>query len=466
MAEDTARLPATELVTRFVAGDLSPVDATQACLDRIGQTNPALNAMNLVDADGALAAARQAEKRYRAGTPLSPIDGVPITIKDIVLVRGWPTRRGSRTIDPDQPWLEDAPAPARLREAGAVPLGRTTTPEFGWKGVTDSPLTGITRNPWDRDKAPGGSSGGAAVAAAVGMAPLNIGTDGGGSIRIPAAFTGIFGFKPSFGRVPAYPPSPFGTLAHLGPMTRTVADAAAMLTVMARPDPRDWHARPYGPEDFARTLDAGVGGLRIGFAPTLDRAQVDPEIARLVAEAAAVFETLGATVEEVAPPLADAARVFDTLWAAGAAAVYRTVPADRRDRVDPGFRAVAEAAGSMPAETLHGADLARGAIGGAMNRFFGTVDLLLTPAEPIAAFEAGHDVPPGGPYRGWPDWTPFTYPFNLTQQPAASVPCGLTAAGLPAGLQIVGPAHQDALVLRAAAAFERARPWPLSPIRW
>lgn len=466
MAEDIARLPATELVARFAIGGLSPVEATEACLDRIGQTNPALNAMNLVDADGALAAARQAEERYRAGTPRSPIDGVPTTIKDIVLVRGWPTRRGSRTIDPGQPWLEDAPAPARLREAGAVLLGRTTTPEFGWKGVTDSPLTGITRNPWDRDKTPGGSSGGAAVAAAVGMAPLNIGTDGGGSIRIPAAFTGIFGFKPSFGRVPAYPPSPFGTLAHLGPMTRTVADAAAMLTVMADPDLRDWHAHPYGPEDFSRTLQAGVDGLRIGFAPTLNGARVDPEIARLVAKAAVVFESLGAAVEEMTPPLSEAERVFDTLWAAGAASVYRTVPTDRRDRLDPGFRAFAEAAQGMTAETLHGADLARGAMGVAMNRFFETVDLLLTPAEPIAAFDAGHDVPPDGRYRGWPDWTPFTYPFNLTQQPAASVPCGLTAAGLPVGLQIVGPAHKDALVLRAASAFEQAQPWPLSPIRW
>lgn len=466
MKEDIARLSATAIVERFRVGSLSPLEVTEACLDRVAQTNPALNAMNLVDADGARVAAHAAAERYRAGKPLSRIDGVPTTIKDIVLVKGWPTRRGSRTIDPDQPWREDAPATARLRAAGAVLLGRTTTPEFGWKGVTDSPLTGVTRNPWDRDKTPGGSSGGAAVAAAVGMAPLNIGTDGGGSIRIPAAFTGIFGLKPSFGRVPAYPASPFGTLSHIGPMTRTVSDAAAMLTVMAQPDLRDWTAPPYTREDFTDGLERGVSGLRVGFARTFNSVPVDPEVATLVAAAAQTFEDLGATVEEVAPPLQQAGSIFETLWAAGAAAVLRTIPEHQRDRLDPGFKRFAEAALTMTGERLHEAHLARAALGLAMNRFFETVDLLICPAEPIVAFDAGHDVPPGGPYAGWPDWTPFTYPFNLTQQPAASVPCGLTAAGLPVGLQIIGPVHGDRIVLQAAAAFEQAQSWPLSPLRW
>ncbi|MDH3596510.1 MAG: amidase family protein, partial [Rhodospirillales bacterium] len=244
MTNDPALLTATELLTRFRAGSLSPVEVTEAALARIEAHDTALNAFCLVDAEQALAEARRSEERWRIGAPKGRLDGVPASIKDLLLTKGWPTLRGSKALDPDQPWDEDAPAVARLREHGAVLLGKTTTPEFGWKGVTDSPLTGVTRNPWDPSRTPGGSSGGAAAAVATGMGALAIGTDGGGSIRIPAGFTGIFGLKPSFGRVPAYPLSPFGTVAHLGPMTRSVADAALMLTVLAEPDPRDWYALP------------------------------------------------------------------------------------------------------------------------------------------------------------------------------------------------------------------------------
>ena len=262
-------------------------------LARIEQLNPKLNAFRLVS-ETALEDAKASEARWTAGQPRGLLDGVPVSIKDIILTKGWPTLRGSKTIDPKGPWNDDAPATARLREHGAVLLGKTTTPEFGWKGVTDSPLTGITRNPWNTAKTPGGSSGGAAAAVAAGMGPLAVGTDGGGSIRIPCSFTGLFGIKPSFGRVPAWPLSPFGTVAHVGPMTRSVADAALMLNVIAQPDARDWHALPYDPRDWRMGLDGGVADLRIAYSPDLGYAKVDPEVAALVKKAVCAYSKISA----------------------------------------------------------------------------------------------------------------------------------------------------------------------------
>ena len=278
---DLCALTATELLDAYRKRTLSPVEAAEAVLARIKKLNPAFNAFNLVS-DKALDEARASEARWLAGAPQGLLDGVPVSIKDIILTRGWPTLRGSKTVDPAGPWNDDAPATARLREHGAVILGKTTTPEFGWKGVTDSPLTGITRNPWNKDKTPGGSSGGAAAAVASGMGPLAVGTDGGGSIRIPCSFTGLFGIKASFGRVPAWPLSPFGTVAHVGPMTRSVADAALMLNVIALPDARDWHALPYEPRDWRGGLEQGVADLRIAYSPDLGYAKVDAEVAALV----------------------------------------------------------------------------------------------------------------------------------------------------------------------------------------
>jgi aspartyl-tRNA(Asn)/glutamyl-tRNA(Gln) amidotransferase subunit A len=461
MTDDPALLPAATLIKLYREGALSPVEATLAALKRIEQHNEALNAFCLVDGEAALEAALRSEERWRIKAPRGRLDGVPVSIKDLVLTRGWPTRRGSKAIDPEQPWDEDAPAVARLREHGAVLLGKTTTPEFGWKGVTDSPLTGITRNPWDPARTPGGSSGGAAAAVATGMGALAVGTDGGGSIRIPAGFTGIFGLKPSFGRVPAYPLSPFGTLSHLGPMTRTVEDAALMLTVLAEPDPRDWYALPADGTDYTNGLDGGVADLRIAFSPTLGGHRVDPEIAALVAAAARSFAELGAAVEEAEPELPDCAAAFRTHWYAGAANLLSGFTEDQKALMDPSLVEIAaEGAGYALLDYL-AAVRTREAVGVAMNRFHQRYDLLLTPSLPIPAFEAGLEQPPDDDRGRWVDWTPFTYPFNLSRQPAASVPCGLTGVGLPAGLQIVGPLHADALVLRAARAYERTTSFPL-----
>jgi aspartyl-tRNA(Asn)/glutamyl-tRNA(Gln) amidotransferase subunit A len=289
------------------------------------------------------------------------------------------------------------------------------------------------------------------------MGPLTIGTDGGGSIRIPCAFTGLFGLKPSFGRVPAWPLSPFGTVAHLGPMTRSVADAALMLNVLSLPDARDWHALPYEARDYRIGLEDGVRGLRIAYSPDLGYARVDKEIAALVKKAAQVFADLGAQVDEKDPGFEDAGPLFSAHWFPGAAYVVGNIPEAKRKLMDPGLLEVARAGTKFSVKEVQDAALKRGALGVLMNQFHRKYDLLLTPALPLAAFQAGLEMADIMKQKRWTDWTPFSYPFNLTQQPACSVPCGLTKAGRPAGLQIVGPKHADALVLRAARAYESTR---------
>jgi aspartyl-tRNA(Asn)/glutamyl-tRNA(Gln) amidotransferase subunit A len=452
--DDLADWTATELVAGYARRTVSPVEATKAVLARIAVRDAELNAFCLVDADGAVEQARRSEQRWRAGEPAGPVDGVPTSIKDLFLTRGWPTLRGSRTIDPDQDWAEDAPTVARLREAGAVLVGKTTTPELGWKGVTDGPLTGVTRNPWDPSRTSGGSSGGAAAAVAAGMGPLATGTDGGGSIRIPAGFCGIVGLKPTYGRVPLYPSSPFGTLAHAGPMTRTVDDAALMLDVLSGPDARDWSALPPPTGSFRDHLGDGVGGLRVAFSPALGYVDVDSEVATAVRAAVDVLAGLGARVTEVDPGFADPVRAYHVLWFSGAAKALEHLPPDAAERLDLGLQEVVAEGRTLSALDYLEAMAQRMALGCAMGRFHERFDLLVTPTLPIPAFAAGVEVPPGWPAPRWTSWTPFTYPFNLTQQPAASVPCGRTADGLPIGLQIVGPRHADTGVLAAAKAYQ------------
>jgi aspartyl-tRNA(Asn)/glutamyl-tRNA(Gln) amidotransferase subunit A len=455
MMAEVAYLTASEMLAAFRTGSLSPVEATEAVLARIEEADPAVNAFCLLTPDEALAAARESEERWRRNEPRGRLDGVPVSVKDVLLTRGHPTLRGSRTIDPGGPWPDDSPAVARVREHGGVIVGKTTSPELGWKGVTDSPLTGVTRNPWDPSRTPGGSSGGAAAAVALGMAPLALGTDGGGSVRIPAAFTGVFAHKPTYGRVPHFPASPFGTLAHVGPITWSVEDAALLLEVISGPDSRDWSALP----PPAPEPQPDVRDLRIAFSPTLGFASVDPEVAAAVEKAAAVFTDLGARVEMVDPGFADPVEAFHVLWFAGAAKSVEALTPERRAELDPGLREICEQGERHSALDYLTATACRMELGRLMGRFHEDHDLLLTPALPIPAFEAGLEVPAGWAEPRWTSWTPFTYPFNMTQQPAASVPCGFTSAGLPVGLQVVGPRHADARVLAACRAFESARPW-------
>jgi aspartyl-tRNA(Asn)/glutamyl-tRNA(Gln) amidotransferase subunit A len=456
---DVTRLSATELLELYRRRELSPVEATRAALARIDAQNGTINAYCLVREDETLESARQSEQRWHAGQPAGLLDGVPVSVKDLLLTTGWPTMRGSLTTDQAGPWTVDAPAVARLREHGAVLLGKTATPEFGWKGVTDSPLTGVTRNPWDPGRTAGGSSGGAAAAVAAGMGPLAVGTDGGGSIRIPASFCGIVGLKPTHGRVPVYPPSTFGTLSHVGPMARTVADAALLLDALGSPDFRDPLSLDRRTPVSAELDAARVGGLRVAYSPAFGYAQVDPEVAAAVRGAATALEQAGALVTLADPGFASPLPAFDVLWYTGAAKAVGDIPQERRHLIDPGLTEIAEEGQRYSALGYVQALRERSELGIAMGEFHQTYDLLVLPTEPIVAFAAGTEVPDGSSQPRWTSWTPFTYPFNMTHQPAATVPCGFSEAGLPIGVQVVGPRHADDLVLAACAAIEAALPW-------
>ncbi|MFD5632114.1 amidase [Streptomyces sp. NPDC127072] len=454
---ELTELTATQLVDGYRKGEFSPVEATRAALDRAERVQPAVNAFVRLDSDEALARAAGSTERWRRGEPAGLLDGVPVTVKDIILMRGGPTLRGSRNIDPQGRWDEDAPSVARLREHGAVFLGRTTTPEFGWKGVTDSPLSGVTRNPYDVSRTAGGSSGGSAAAVALGAGPLSLGTDGGGSVRIPAAFCGIFALKPTYGRVPLYPASAFGTLAHVGPMTRDAAEAALMMDVISGPDVRDWSALAPMDGSFRDTLGDGVRGLRVAYSPSLGgQVAVRPAVAAAVRQAVERLAGLGAYVSEADPDFTDPVEAFHTLWFAGAARVTQHFGPHQRELLDPGLREVRDLGARHNAlEYLAAVDV-RMELGRRMGLFHESYDVLVTPTLPLTAFEAGVEVPKGSGHRRWTGWTPFTYPFNLTQQPAATVPVGLDDDGLPVGLQLVAARHRDDLVLRTAHALYEA----------
>ncbi|WP_149548347.1 amidase [Streptomyces marokkonensis] len=454
---ELTELTAVRLLDGYRSGAIGPVEATRAALRRAEEIQPEVNAFVRLFAGEALERAAASEERWRRGEPRGLLDGVPVTVKDILLLRGAPTLKGSRTIDPAGRWDEDAPSVARLREHGAVFLGKTTTPEFGWKGVTDSPLSGITRNPHDPTRTAGGSSGGAAAAVALGAGPLALGTDGGGSVRIPAAFCGIFALKPTYGRVPLYPASAFGTLAHVGPMTRDAADAALLMDVIGAPDSRDWSALGPASGSFSDGLAGGVRGLRVAYSPSLGgQVRVDPAVAAAVRRAVERLAGLGAYVEETDPDLTDPVEAFHALWFAGAARVVQHLTRERRELLDPGLLEICGVGARLSAPDYLAAVDVRMDLGRRMGRFHDTYDLLVTPTLPVTAFEAGAEVPQGSGHRRWTGWTPFTYPFNMTQQPAATVPVGTDAGGLPIGLQLVAARHRDALVLRAAHALYEA----------
>ncbi|MDO0933405.1 amidase [Streptomyces sp. DG2A-72] len=453
---ELTELTAVQLVNGYRKGEFSPVEATRAALERAEQMQPVVNAFVRLDPEDALALAAASAERWRRGEPAGLVDGVPVTVKDILLMRGGPTLKGSKAIDPNGRWDEDAPSVARLREHGAVFLGKTTTPEFGWKGVTDSPLSGVTRNPHDTSRTAGGSSGGSAAAVALGAGPLSLGTDGGGSVRIPAAFCGIFALKPTYGRVALYPASAFGTLAHVGPMTRDAADAALLMDVIGGPDARDWSALA-PTASFVQALAGGVRGLRVAYSPVLGgQVAVRPAVAAAVRRAVERLAGLGAYVEETDPDFTDPVDAFHTLWFSGAARVTQHFGPHQRELLDPGLREICALGSRYSALDYLAAVDVRMELGRRMGQFHESYDLLVTPTLPITAFEAGAEVPKGSGHRRWTGWTPFTYPFNMTQQPAATVPVGTDAEGLPIGMQIVGARHRDDVVLRAAHALYEA----------
>lgn len=449
-------MTATQLVSAFRDKDLSPVEVAEYLLGRIEALDAKINAFCLVDPETTLAMARASEERWMAGEPQGLLDGVPVAIKDLVVSKGWPTMRGSKTVDPKQSAEHDAPSVARLREHGAVFIGKSTTPEFGWKGTNDSPLTGVTRNPWNLSKTPGGSSGGAGAALAAGYCPLAIGTDAGGSIRIPASFCGVFGLKPTFGRVAAWPASPFTTLAHAGPMSRTVADSALFLNVISEPDSRDWYQQPLPQVDFCWDLAKGIRGAKIAFSPRLGWVtHVDPEVEATVAATVKRFTELGAHVTETDPPGGDPSAFFKTLYFSGAGFLLADYPEEKLVLLDPNLRAVVDESRSMTRKDFQQATADRAAYGAGFKAFMRDYDFLVTPMIAVPPFDTPLVTPLDPANKLWMDWTPFTYPFNLTQQPAASVPCGFTNGGLPIGIQIVGRMGEDARVLQASHALEK-----------
>ncbi|MFT4180758.1 MAG: amidase [Rhizobium sp.] len=460
-------LTASTIVAGYRGGQFSPVEVTRACLDRIAAANPIINAFCLVDEEGALSSASESEGRWLKGEPLSPIDGVPVSIKDLFLTKGWPTLCGSKVIDPkSRPWDEDSASVARLREAGTVFLGKTTTTEFGHKGVGDCPLTGITRNPWNLELTTGGSSCGAGAAGAARMAPLNLGSDGGGSIRIPASFCGLVGYKPGFGTVPARHSVITGPLVAEGPLTRSVEDAALMGDVLALADTLDINPLPVAREaGLTAGLGASIKGKRIGYLATIGDAPVDPDVAAAVRNALDIFRQAGAEVEEARLVLPDSERTYITILSAGTAMFLNEYSDEQRAMMEPALLTLGEIGGA-----ISGVDYARAfqrtriAYIQELRALFARYDMLVLPTMPLPAFPVMLDYP-GEQDGGWhAAWTPFTFPFNLTSLPACSVPCGLTLSGLPIGLQVVGPWGADAAVLNFAAVAEAGYALPAPPL--
>lgn len=460
MTDDIAFLTASELVRQYRAGSLSPVEATNAALARIDAHNEKINAFSLVDHANALFAARQSEARWQRKEPKGLLDGVPLSVKDTLMVKGYPFRRGSLATSAD-PVKESAPIVASALEAGAVMLGITTTPEFGAGPITISPLTGITRNPWDFSRNSGGSSGGAAAAVAAGMGHLALATDAGGSIRIPSALCGVVGVKTTGGRIPTYPPNVAGTLSSPGPIARSVEDAALALSVIGAPDARDVEALP--PEanpDYRTDLSGGISGLRVAFTTTLGYApKVHPEVTAAVRIAAKQFEALGASVEEAHPNVENPIGFFLKLFRSGFAYSLRNFSPEQLALIGDQLRDVVEKGRAVSVLEYLAAQDERRALARTFQAFFQKFDLLLTPTCAVPAFTADRWTPEDfDMFEDTRAWTPFGYPFNMTQQPAVSVPCGFTTAGLPIGLQIVGARFSDRLVLRAAKAYENSRP--------
>ncbi|MBF7051827.1 amidase [Halomonas sp. KAO] len=454
---DLGQMTADQLIELYRTGKTSPLEATRAALERIQRFDGQVNAFTHVDSEGAERAAKASARRWGQGRPLGKLDGIPVTLKDLTDVAGMPSREGSLTTS-DAPCEHDAPPSARLREAGAVLLGKTNTPEFGWKGVTDNRVFGATCNPWDTRLTPGGSSGGAAVAAALNMGVLHQGGDSGGSIRIPAAFTGVFGFKPTFGWTPQWPPAKEPTLSHIGPLTRTVRDAVHMLNAIGRYDYRDPYATRGQPEDWGVDLDKSLKGLRIAYSPDLGYAKVDPQIAQRVREAAEKLEALGAEVTEIHPGFESPIDIFRRLWFTASLELWSQCDETQRQQLDPGLVDNARRAEEWSAVDLFRALADRARLTEQLEHFNQRYHLLMTPSVAIPPFEVNHQVPPGSDMRDWEEWAPFSYPFNLSQQPAASIPCGFTDAGLPVGFQLAGGKFDDIRVLRASHAFMETHP--------
>lgn len=460
MSKELIFTPATDLARMIREKAVSPLEVMRETIARAEALNPQLNAICTPTFDAAMEAAAQAEEAVMRGRPLGTLHGVPTTIKDLALTRGVRTMSGSHIHRDRIPDLDHLHV-ERLRAAGAISIGKTTVSEFGWSGVSNSPLTGITHNPWKHGMNAGASSAGAGVCAAAGIGPIHQGSDGAGSIRMPAGFCGVYGIKPSHGRVPYWPTPANGLISHVGPLTRTVGDAALMLQAMAGPDDRDMTSLESPPQDFVGRLDEGIAGLRVAFSPDLGYLKVDAEVAGPVRNAVEAFEGLGCKVEEIKPGWDNPIEMEHLHFAANFTSRLGPLLDEWEDRMDPGLVALVKHGMKFSAAEYCRLDEKRLALYDKVRTLFDRYDLLLTPTLSVAAFPADRLIPAHWEQHPWDwlRWAGFSYPFNLSWMPAATCPCGFTPAGLPVGLQIVAGRHRDLRVLQASRAFERIRPW-------
>jgi Asp-tRNA(Asn)/Glu-tRNA(Gln) amidotransferase A subunit family amidase len=461
MVSDLLFTPAIELLHRIRQRHLSPVELMRAVLERAQQLQPILHPFMTLDVERALEGAHTAEAAVMNGANLGPLHGLPVSIKDLEQTAGLRTTFGSKFFEHNIPEV-DGVVSARLKAAGAIVFGKTNTPNFGHKDLTDNLLMPATRNPWNLERTPGGSSGGAAAAVASGIGPVAHGSDGAGSIRIPAALCGVFGFKPSFGRVPYWPNQDFwAARSHNGPLARTVRDAALLLETMVGPDERDPVSLDSPAEAYVAACDADLKGLRVAWSADFGYAAVEPEVRQLTHRAATQFAELGCSVEEPTPTWQDPAEWAALLWDYATFIRNASRVDEHPEWFEPSMLEQIDHGRGATASEVGQAFLARTALYEQMRQFMQPYDLLLTPQMPCGAWslDGYPKIIDGRPARTLFDHLPFTFPFNLNGWPAASVPCGFTSEGLPVALQIVARWRQDALCLRAAAAFEAAQPW-------
>ncbi len=459
MTGHDAYVSAREIKDRILRKETSATEVMSETLSRIESLEPILNAFVTLMPDQAMEAAGDADRLLAEGREPGALHGVPVSVKDLINVGGVRTTFGSLTMA-DNVVRDDAPSVERARAAGACIIGKTTTTEFGCKaGGGDSPLSGITRNAWDPSKTTGGSSAGAATSVAAGVTPFALGTDGGGSIRIPASLCGVFGIKAQYGRVPVFPTSATPTLGHVGPISRTVRDAALLLGVVSGFDARDPASVSELVPDYLAACEAPVDGMRVAWSPTLGYARPTSEVLEITEGAVRVLEALGCSVELVEEVMDDPVELWNAEFYAGAGTRLKGALRDSRELLDPAVAEILEGALEGTITDYYEKVFARYELRENVRRFFERYDLLVTPTLPVAAFGAGVNVPPELPDRNLVSWVYYTYPFNLTGNPAASIPCGFTADGLPVGLQVVAGTNHEADLLSLSAAFESAKPW-------
>lgn len=444
----------TELSQGLRSKRFSATELLDDVLGRLEKLEPTLNMFADLDVEGARADAIAAEARQMKDARLSMLDGIPTSIKDLIAQNGLSQRFGSRTA-PDTPMADDAPSVGRLRAAGAVLLGKSTTSEFGCKAVGDSPLTGITRNPWNPDLTPGGSSCGAAAMVSAGLVPYALGTDGGGSVRIPASLTGLFAIKGQFGRVPVYPTSATPTLGHVGPLCRTVEDGAIVMETISGHDRRDPFSVAGPVPDFTAAAKS-TRSLRIAYSPTLGFARPTPEVVSHMDAAVERIRALGHEVERVEKVMDDPVDLWNAEFYAGVGTKLRAIIESSPELIDPAVLEVLKVAISQEMGDYYAKVFDRYAFRETMRELFEQYDLLVSPTLPVTAFKAGTNVPEELPDRTIVSWVFYTYPFNLTGQPAASLPVGFSDEGLPVGMQIVGAINDEATIFALSGQYERA----------